>query len=240
MLIFENVTKIYDGNVILDNVNLKIDGGEFVTIIGPSGAGKSTLLHALIGATKINGGGIYVDGYPIHNFTSVALQSYRRNLGLVFQDFKLLPKKTVFENVAYAMEACDYPEEEIQKRVPEVLDMVGMTDHLSKFPAQLSGGEKQRTAIARALVHSPKLVIADEPKGNLDPEAAKEIIELLLKLNAVGITVILATHNKELVNMIQKRVVLLKKGQVISDREKSGYNFNLGFNEELEILEIQS
>ncbi|KKP40050.1 MAG: cell division ATP-binding protein FtsE, cell division transport system ATP-binding protein [Candidatus Peregrinibacteria bacterium GW2011_GWF2_33_10] len=239
MLLFENVTKQYGARPVLDNINLKIEGGEFVTLIGQSGAGKSTLLHALIGATKIDKGGIYIDGYPVHEFDNQALQSYRRNLGVIFQDYKLLNKKNVFENIAYAMEVCGCEDESIQTRVIEVLRLVGMIDHQSKFPDELSGGEKQKTAIARALVHNPKLIIADEPTGNLDPEASKSIIELLLMLNTVGITVILATHNKDLVNMIQRRVVVLKQGQIVSDRAKSGYEVVSKIYEEMEILEIK-
>lgn len=239
MLVFENVIKKYSSKIVLDNINLKIDGGEFVTIIGPSGAGKSTLIHSLIGATKIDSGGIYIDGYAIHEFKTKALQSYRRNIGLVFQDFKLLATKTVFENVAFAMEVCDYSKEEIAEKVPNILQLVDMIDHQFKFPNELSGGEKQKTAIARALVHSPKLIIADEPTGNLDPESGKSIIEILLRLNTAGITIILATHNKDLVNMIQRRVILMKNGQIISDREKSGYDLFQNFYEELEILEVR-
>ncbi len=239
MLIFENVNKSYGSRIVLDKINFKVDGAEFLTIVGHSGAGKSTLMHVLIGATKIDSGGIYVDGYPIHEFDSKALQSYRRNLGLVFQDFKLLPKKTVFENVAYAMEVCGYDDETIEKRVSQTLSLVGLLDHRFKFPEELSGGEKQKTAIARALVHEPKLILADEPTGNLDPHASKEIIEILLRLNTAGITVILATHDKTLVDMIQKRVITLKDGQIISDKEKSGYDFIPDLRTELEILEIR-
>lgn len=223
MIIFENVTKRYGQRVVLDNVNLMVSPGEFVTVTGPSGAGKSTLINALIGAENIQRGHISVDSYIINSLKEKSLQYYRRKIGTVFQDYKLLPQKNVYENVAFAMEVCGYENHYIQKRVREVLEIVGLQEQRRQFPRQLSGGECQRTSIARALVHNPRLVIADEPTGNLDPHNAKEIIDLLLKINKNGATVILATHNPILVDHIHKRVVRLDRGRVIGDKAQSGY-----------------
>ena len=227
MIQFENVNKAYGQHKVLSNINLEIPGGEFVTIIGPSGAGKTTLLNALIGSLKIDKGSITVDGYEITNFNADALQEYRRKIGMVFQDYKLLPKKTVYENVAFALEVCGWKEEDIRERVVEVLDLVGMLDHEGKFPAQLAGGEVQRTAIARALVHHPRLLIADEPTGNLDYWHAQGILDLLLKINDKGVTVLMSTHNREIVDQIQKRVVVINGGRIVSDKKISGYDINL-------------
>ncbi len=224
MIIFENVTKKYGQSIVLDKVNLKISPGEFVSVVGPSGAGKSTLIHALIGAETIQHGYISVDKYIINTLKENELQYYRRKIGVVFQDYRLLPQKNVHENVAFAMEVCGYSNHDIQKRVREVLEIVGLLEQKRHFPRQLSGGECQRAAIARALVHNPNLIIADEPTGNLDPHNAKEIIDLLLKINKNGVTVVLATHNPALVDHIHRRVVRLEKGRVVSDKEQSGYH----------------
>jgi cell division transport system ATP-binding protein len=227
MILFENVTKRYGRTTVLDRLSLSILRGEFVSVIGPSGAGKSTLIYALIGAEKINHGKISVDGYVINELNEKALQYFRRRIGVVFQDYKLLPQKNVYENAAFAMEVCGYDSSEIKKRVPEVLEIVGLQDQRRHFPHQLSGGERQRAAIARALVHHPSLIVADEPTGNLDPVTAKDIIDLFLKINKDGITVILTTHNSGLVDHINKRVVKLDKGKVVSDREHSGYHMEI-------------
>ncbi|OIP80832.1 cell division ATP-binding protein FtsE [Candidatus Peregrinibacteria bacterium CG22_combo_CG10-13_8_21_14_all_44_10] len=234
MILFQNITKRYDGRAVLKDVDLQISGGEFVTLIGPSGAGKSTLIHALIGALKPNRGMISVDGFDITDIDRNKLQDYRRKIGIVFQDFKLLPKKTVFENIAFAMEVCGAAEADTKKKVKEVLEIVNLTRQQDQFPHQLSGGEKQRTAIGRALVHDPKLFIADEPTGNLDPESAEEVLRILQKINISGTTVILATHNQYLVDNIRKRVILMKDGVIIKDKQESGYNFT----EEPEFIEI--
>lgn len=223
MIQFIDVSKRYGSHVVLDQVNLEVSGGEVVTIVGPSGAGKSTLLHALIGDLPIDEGSILVDGYEITKFNTKALQEYRRRVGMVFQDYKLLEKKTVYENVAFALEVCGWNEEDIRERTYEVLDLVGMLDHEGKFPAQLAGGEGQRVAIARAMVHDPRLIIADEPTGNLDHWNAEGILELLLRINDSGVTVLLTTHNREIVNQLQRRVVVINEGRIISDREHSGY-----------------
>ncbi len=224
MIQFENIVKKYGENIVLDHIDLEVSGGEFVTLVGPSGAGKSTLLHALIGDLDIDSGSILVDGYEITNFGEAALQEYRRKVGMVFQDYRLLPNKTVYENVAFALEVCGQDESSVRERVYEVLDLVGMLDHEGKFPRQLAGGEGQRTAIARAMVHNPRLLIADEPTGNLDYWNSQEILKLLLQINENGATVLLATHNRELVDQLNGRVVVLNEGKIITDRKHSGYD----------------
>ncbi len=224
MIIFDQVTKHYGDRAVLNNVSLVIEPQEFVSLVGPSGAGKSTLIYSLIGAEKVHSGEIMVDDYKVHIMSEKALQMYRRKLGIIFQDYKLLSKKNVFENVAFALEACGYSKGFIAKRVKEVLEIVGLQNYHSHFPHQLSGGEQQRTAIARALVHDPKLVIADEPTGNLDPESAEGILDLLEKINKNGATVLLASHNKSLVDRLQKRVVRIDEGKIVSDRAQSGYD----------------
>lgn len=196
-----------------------------MTFIGPSGAGKSTLINILIGAIKPNRGSVTVDGYDITRLNRPSLQLYRRRLGIVFQDFKLLPKKTVQENIAFALEVCGASPDQIKKRTKEVLEIVGLTKLKNHFPKQLSGGERQKTAIARALIHNPKLFIADEPTGNLDPESAQEVLDILQKININGATVILATHNKSLVDRLMKRVINLKDGKIVADEQTAGYKF---------------
>jgi len=224
MIIFDNVKKFYGQRAVLDGISISIEPQEFVSIIGPSGAGKSTLIYALIGAEKIHEGEIMVDDYKVHIMSEKALQMYRRKLGIIFQDYKLLPRKNVTENIAFALETCGYPKELIKKRVEEVIDIVGLNKVADKFPRQLSGGEQQKTAIARALVHDPKLMIADEPTGNLDPESADEILDILMKINKNGSTVLLATHNKHLVNKLNQRVIRLESGKIVSDLAHSGYH----------------
>jgi len=224
MIIFDKVHKNYGGNPILDDISLVIEPQEFISLIGPSGAGKSTLIYALIGSEKVTAGQIFVDDYSVHSMSENALQMYRRKLGIIFQDYKLLARKNVFENVAFALEACGFSKEFIKNRVNEVLEIVGLHNHANHFPHQLSGGEQQRTAIARALVHDPKLVIADEPTGNLDPETAEGILNLLLDINKNGATILFATHNKNLVDKVQRRVVRLEEGKIVSDKFHGGYD----------------
>ena len=214
MIEFKNATKKYGERFVLDNVNLTIQGGAWVWLTGSSGAGKTTLIHALIGAIELTEGDVLVDGYAVNRFDAPALQEYRRKLGIVFQDYKLLPKKTVYENVAFAMEVCGYSEKQIAERVPEVLAKVGLADARHHFPHMLSGGEKQRCAIARALIHEPRLIIADEPTGNLDPTAAEGIVELFLKLHVEGATVIFATHNLNLLDRYKKDRIHIEGGKV--------------------------
>ncbi len=210
--------------LVLDRVSCSIGGGEFVSIVGASGAGKSTLVNLLIGALRPTSGAIRVDNHTVNEMSESTLALYRRKLGIVFQDFKLLPKKTVYENVAFALEVCGESNKLIKKRVPEVLEIVGLTERANAFPATLSGGEQQRVGIARAIVHQPALVIADEPTGQLDPQTGSEIIDLLLKINASGTTIILATHDRETVDRIQKRVIRLAKGKLVSDLATAGYH----------------
>jgi len=223
MIVFNKVLKKFGKKVVLDKLDLKIEAGEFVSIIGPSGAGKSTLVHVLIGAEKINAGELSVDGFKVNEMKEKELQYFRRRIGIVFQDYKLLPKKNVMENVAFALEVCGYEKNEITKKVATVLSMVGLLNHAKHFPHQLSGGEKQRVAIARALIHDPNLIVADEPTGNLDPKTALEIIKLLIEINKQGKTIILTTHNKDLVNYLKRRVVKIEGGKVVDDKGEGMY-----------------
>ncbi len=223
MITVEELNKSFGKHRVLNDVSFKITEGEFVSIVGASGAGKTTLIHALIAAEKVDSGNIIIAGTAVENLTPAQIQNYRQKIGIIFQDYKLLPRKTVFENVAFALEVSGYDQKFIDQRVMEVLKLVGLEEQRNHFPKQLSGGEKQRTAIARALVHGPQLLFADEPTGNLDPENAVALASLLLKINKHGTTVILATHNKEIVNSIKKRVITLEHGQIISDKKNSGY-----------------
>lgn len=224
MIHFENVTKVYsNGKTALDNINLDIKPGEFVSIVGHSGAGKSTLIKLINREELPSEGNIVIGGIDYATFPKRQNPYLRRKIGIVYQDFKLLPKKTVFENVAYALEVAGIPNKEILDRVPKVLQLVGLAKNANNKPDEISGGERQRVAIARALVHQPKILIADEPTGNLDPKNAWEIIDLLLKINNFGRTVVLTTHNKEIVNSLKKRVVTLSKGKIIKDQKVGKY-----------------
>lgn len=218
MIFVDRVTKKFGNKKVLDSISFKVEGGEFVCITGHSGAGKTTLIHTIIGAEKINAGNIFMDDFEVNKLKGERLQAYRRKIGIVFQDYKLLPQKTVFENVAFALEVSGYPQDFVQKRVTEVLKLTGIEDLRNSFPGQISGGEKQRVAIARALVHAPQLLIADEPTGNLDPENTLALAELLLKINKSGTTILLSTHNKDVVAHVKKRVITLKEGKIISDK----------------------
>lgn len=221
---FENVSKTYPGNVtVLKGVNLVIYPGEFLSLVGPSGAGKSTLLKLIYAEEIPSEGEVYFNERPVTQINRKHLPYFRRNIGTVFQDFKLLPQKTAFENVAYALEVDGRGEEEINAEVPEILDIVGLGSKIDKFPHQLSGGEQQRVSLARALIHRPKVIIADEPTGNLDPVSSSEIIRLLLEINSFGTTIILATHNKGIVDKLGKRVVTLSSEHIGSDQSKGKY-----------------
>lgn len=221
---FDGVAKIFPGNtVVLDDVTIAFQPGEFVSIVGASGAGKSTLLKLIYAEEVPTRGEIYFNERPLGKISRKHLPFFRRNIGTVFQDFKLLPQRTAFENVAYALEVDGRSTAEINEEVPEILEIVGLGDKMHKFPKQLSGGEQQRVSLARALIHRPKVIIADEPTGNLDPVSADEIIQLLLEINSFGTTVLLATHNKGIVDKIGKRVVLVDKGRIIQDQNKSKY-----------------
>lgn len=209
--------------VALENVNLIVKPGEFVSLVGSSGAGKSTLLRLLIGEEQPTMGEIIVGDVSINSLSHKELPYLRRKIGTVFQDYKLLPTKTVYENIAFAMEAAGKDDLEIKEDVPQVLGLVGLEDKADQFPFQLSGGERQRVAIGRALVHRPDILVADEPTGNLDPVNTWEVVNLLLRLNELETTVILATHDNNIVNSLDRRVVLIDKGRVIKDEAKGKY-----------------
>ena len=224
MIVFENATKKYGGHTVLDRVNCEIGGGEFVSVVGPSGAGKTTFVNLLTGAIHPTEGLVSVDNYTINELDEISRALYLRKVGVIFQDYKLLPKKTVFENIAFALEVCGDPSHLIKKRTDEVIEIVGLVHRRNAFPAQLSGGECQRTALARALVHEPALIIGDEPTGNLDPDSGAEIIDLLLDINKAGATVILATHDRETVDRIKKRVIRIERGKLVSDLQSGSYH----------------
>ena len=224
MIRFENVSKIYNSHsAALRNVSFEVKPQEFVSVVGRSGAGKSTLLKILIAEEKPTGGRIFFNKNNILEMKPKELPFLRRQIGAVFQDFKLLPNKTAYENIAFAMEVVGKSEEEIKTDVPKVLDLVGLKDKSGNFPRELSGGEKQRVALARALVHRPSVIVADEPTGNLDPINTWDIIRLLIKINELGTTVVLATHDKEIINALERRVVSLEKGAVIRDEKPGRY-----------------
>ncbi len=221
---FERVSKVYPpGSVALEDISFSIDQGEFVSVVGKSGAGKTTLLKLLLAEEKPSSGHVLVDGGNIGEIPRSHLPDFRRKIGMVFQDYKLLPHKTAYENIAYVMEVMGAEEEEIARDVTEVLRVVGLSDRSDHFPDQLSGGEKQRVAIARALIHRPGVIVADEPTGNLDPYNTRDIIQLLLKINELGTTIILATHNKEVINRLGKRVLTLDQGRLIRDEQKGRF-----------------
>ncbi|PIS07660.1 cell division ATP-binding protein FtsE [Candidatus Berkelbacteria bacterium CG10_big_fil_rev_8_21_14_0_10_43_13] len=222
---FQGVTKQYSANIeAVHDISFCVSVGEFISLVGPSGAGKSTLVKLLTCEERPTDGKILVAGRDITELKKKELPYFRRKVGVIFQDFKLLPKKTVYENIAFALEVCDTPDDEVKEKVPKIIDLVGLTRRAFSFTEELSGGEKQRVSIARALVHNPKLLIADEPTGNLDPVSTWEIIELLFKINKQGTIVLLATHDREVVDSLQKRVITMKEGVVISDHLKGKYN----------------
>ncbi len=225
MIAFKKVSKVYnDNSVALDSIDLEIQQGEFVSLVGRSGAGKSTLLKLLIGEEKPSKGQIAFGSYEVGKLKPKQLPQLRRQIGIVFQDFKLLATKNAYENVAFALEVEGRPQPEIEELVPQVLDMVGLLDKRHNFPHELSGGEQQRVAIARAMIHRPAVMIADEPTGNLDEVNTEEIIRLIGKINELGTTVILATHNKHVVNLLNKRVITLADGKIVRDEEKAKYS----------------
>lgn len=221
MIVFKDVVKKFGAKKVLNGVNLTINGGEFVILTGRSGAGKSTIVNLLIGAEKVSSGEILVDKFKLHELNSRELQNFRRKIGVVFQDYKLLPQKDVYENVAFALEVCSYPDKHIKHKVETLLKTVNLFEQRFNFPSELSGGEAQRCAIARALIHDPELIIADEPTGNLDPENTNEIIDILKKIWKMNKTVILTTHNKQLVDSLNQRVIRLSKGEIEWDSENS-------------------
>lgn len=223
MIEIKNVSKEYGTSKALENINLHFDAAEFICLVGPSGAGKSTLIKLLFCQEKPTSGQILVADKDITKLQNNQLPMYRRKIGVIFQDFKLLDHKTVRENVSFALEVCEAKNNQISEKIPKILELVGLGQKANNYPHELSGGEKQRAAIARAMIHSPKILIADEPTGNLDPLNAWEITELLLRINQAGTLVILATHNKSIVDRVKKRVVSLKKGKVIADQRVGKY-----------------
>lgn len=224
MIKLNQVSKSYSkNNKVLNNINLDIKPGEFVSIVGQSGAGKTTLVRLLIGEEKVDSGQVMIGEWDITDLSRAEIPYLRRQIGVIFQDFKLLPKKTLQENVAFALQVSGGSSEKINKIVPSVLKIVGLADKKNRYPHEVSGGEKQRAAIARALVHQPRILLADEPTGNLDAINANEIIDLLLHINKFGTTVILVTHNKEIVNRLNRRVVTMDHGHIISDQAHGKY-----------------
>lgn len=227
IIIFNSVSKVYKGNFLaLEDINLEINEGEFISIVGQSGSGKSTLLKLIYAEEKATAGEVYFNNQLLNNISRRNLPYHRRDIGTIFQDFKLLPKKTVYENVAYALEVAGAPSEEIRENVPQILDIVGLGDKMKKYPHQLSGGEQAKVAIARALVHTPMVIVADEPTGNLDPISSMEIVNLLIRINKLGTTVVLASHDKDIVDKANKRVLVLEKGKIIADCPKGKYKIS--------------
>lgn len=226
MIEFKNVTKVYNNNVFaLSNINVNIDNGEFVFLVGPSGAGKSTFIKMLLKEVQPTSGNIIVNNMDVTNIKRKEIPYYRRKLGVVFQDFRLIPTLNVYENVAFAMRVVESPLRDIRKKVPVVLSLVGLANKYKAFPHELSGGEQQRVSLARAIVNNPSILIADEPTGNLDPETAMDIMETLNDINLAGTTVVMATHAKDIVDIMKKRVIAIEKGIVVRDEQRGMYGY---------------
>ncbi|MDO8736069.1 MAG: cell division ATP-binding protein FtsE [Thermoleophilia bacterium] len=224
MIKFENVSKLYDPNIVgLEDVNIHIERGEFCFLVGHSGSGKSTFIRLLLKEFEPSEGTITVAGRNLQRMRRSALPYHRRNLGCVFQDFKLLPNKTVADNVAYALRVTGQPVRNIRRKVPEILNLVGLGDKMNNLPDELSAGEQQRVSVARAFVNHPSLLVADEPTGNLDPDTSVGIMQLLYRINRTGTTVLMATHDREMVDKMRKRVIALEDGKVIRDEDKGLY-----------------
>jgi len=224
LIYFDNVTKVYENETVaLDSVNLGIESGEFVFLVGQSGSGKSTMIRLLLKEMEPSAGTISVSGLKLSRIARREVPAHRRNIGCVFQDFKLLPNKTAAENVAYAMEVTGQKQRVVRTKVPQILDLVGLSSKTTKYPNQLSGGEQQRVSIARAFVSQPPILIADEPTGNLDPDTSVGIMQLLHRINRIGTTVLVATHDREMVDVMRKRVVALEQGRVVRDMVRGGY-----------------
>jgi len=224
MIKFFNISKVYDPDVqALKNINLHIKPGEMVSIVGQSGTGKTTMVKILTGEERASSGKILVGGWDITNIGQREVPWLRRQIGVIFQDFKLLPRKSLRENVAFALEVCGKTPSKIGSIVPQVMKIVGLDKKQDRYPHEVSGGEQQRTAIARALVHRPKILLADEPTGNLDSINANEIIDLLLRINKFGTTVVLVTHNREIVNKLKKRVITIDNGCIVNDQAVGKY-----------------
>lgn len=235
MIVFNNVSKFYKSNVGLEKVSVKINKGDFVFLVGPSGAGKSTFIKLILKEINADSGSIKVRGEEVTALSNRQIPKHRRNIGIVFQEFRLLPKKTVYENVAFAMEIIHQPKKLIKKYVPQVLSMVGIAEKANKYPDELSAGEQQRVAIARAIVNKPRILIADEPTGNLDPDTAWEIMQLLDEINKRGTTILMVTHAKDIVDKMGKRVIAIEKGRIVRD-EFGAY----GFEEALAEMDMTS
>lgn len=223
MIYFDKVTKRYGDTAALEEVTLSVAPKEFISIVGHSGAGKTTLLKLLLAEERPTDGTVFFESIDINNLPSSALHHYRRRIGMVFQDFRLIPNKTAYENVAFAMEAVGRTDEEIRSDVPYILELVNLADKALHFPNQLSGGEKQRIAIGRAIVNQPDIIVADEPTGNLDPINAYEVVEILKKINELGTTVVITTHNKGVIDAIGKRVITIDKGRLVRDDAEGKY-----------------
>ncbi|HMO78880.1 MAG TPA: cell division ATP-binding protein FtsE [Candidatus Paceibacterota bacterium] len=224
MIYFDKVTKIYNDNTkALTDINLKIEPSEFVSIVGHSGAGKTTLIKMLLAEDRPTEGRVIFESTDVHTLKRHHVNKLRRRIGTIFQDFRLLPNKTVYENIAFAMEVADRPDDEISSDVPYVLDLVNLSSKAFNFPDELSGGEKQRVAIARAIVNQPDVIVADEPTGNLDPLNTYEIVQMLKKVNDLGTTVILTTHNKGVIDELSKRVITMEDGKIIRDDPTGRY-----------------
>lgn len=224
MIEFKQVSKIYEDNTVaLKNINLTIKKGEFLFLVGPSGSGKSTFIKLLIKEIEETEGCIFIAGRNVSNLKSNRIPQLRRNIGCVFQDFKLLPNKTIFENVAFTLEVIGKPVYEIKIQVPQVLKLVGIYSKINSYPHQLSGGEQQRVSIARAFVNRPPILLADEPTGNLDPGTSDGIMKILSRINLIGTTVLMATHDRNIVNSMRRRVVELEEGEIIRDQKRGVY-----------------
>ena len=228
MLIMSDVSKVYPGgSVALQDVNVHIEPGEFVFVVGPSGAGKSTFIKMLFREVLPTTGSIFVNGMDILALSPKEIPFMRRQLGIIFQDYRLLPDRTVFENVAFAMQVIEAPHRKIRRQVNNVLDLVGLRHRSNAYPNELSGGEQQRIAIARAIVNDPVFVIADEPTGNLDPETSWDIMEIFKEINATGTTIVMATHDKEVVDAMGKRVIAIEKGRIVRDEKEGVYGYEI-------------
>lgn len=226
MIVMQNVYKKYPNGIVAANgIDVQIDQGEFVYVVGPSGAGKSTFIKMMYREEKPTKGTILVNGLNIAKLKNSKVPLFRRNIGVVFQDFKLLPRLTVYENVAFALEVIEESPKNIKRRVMEVLDLVNLKHKARMLPTELSGGEQQRVSIARAIVNSPRVVIADEPTGNLDPDTSWEIMKLFEEINARGTTVVMATHNKEIVNTLKHRVIAIEGGLIVRDEQRGEYGY---------------
>lgn len=226
MIEMQDVWKVYpNGTAALNGISVKIDKGEFVYVVGPSGAGKSTFIKLMYRETRPTQGHIFVNGFNIERLKNRKVPLLRRNIGVVFQDFKLLPKLTAYENVAFALEVIGASHKQIKRRVGDALEWVGLQDKAVMLPSQLSGGEQQRIAVARSLVNNPAVIIADEPTGNLDPDTSWGIMKLLQRINDRGTTIVMATHNKDIVNSLRKRVIAIETGRIVRDESKGTYGY---------------